>query len=223
MLKGTSKAAAISGDTRNQAGAAPHHPHTTHASLETLVSLPMLLLPLFNTPTCWADRSEAWPWGGSLQRKRLWVAETLTKDSGPAPPEAELCLVWGLLWSESLCASVPIAVLTPTGDAVGGGALGEAEARKVAPRKWDECLTRGSRDPPNLPPPTSEATGRRQQLGDSALIVDQQPSETGATENFCFPDNTPRQRYSVIVTQGRGCPGGPHCLLQGGKLLSPHH
>ena len=80
------------------------------------------------------------------------------------------------------------------------------------------------RHPPPPPPATSEATGRRQQLGTGALIVDQQPSEMGAT-HFCFPDNTPRQGYSVTVTQrdkGRGLPQWP-ALPAVGAGLSPHH
>lgn len=91
------------------------------------MSLPMLLLPLFNTPTAGpTTQSERQPPGG-LPAEEGAVGggdsdqETLTS----TPRGSWLCLVWGLLWSESLCASkVPIAVLTPTGDAVGGGALG---------------------------------------------------------------------------------------------------
>lgn len=69
---------------------------------------------------------------------------------------------------------------------------------------------RGSRDPPP-PPTTGEAAGRRELLGTGALIVDQQPSELGAT-HLCFPDNTPRQGYSGTVAQrdrGRGLPRRP--------------
>lgn len=81
---------------------------------------------------------------------------------------------------------------------------------------------RGSRDPPPPPPATGEAAGRRQQLGSGALIVDQQPSELGAT-HLCFPDNTPRQGYSMTSPRGTeegGCPGGPHCPAAGGASVS---
>lgn len=81
----------------------------------------MLLLPLFNTPTAGpTTQRERQPPGGLPAEEGAVGAETLPG----APRGSWLCLVWGLLRSESLCASkVPTAVLTK-GDAVGGGALG---------------------------------------------------------------------------------------------------